>query len=101
MSNRKRKTALVQNAAKSTALAPTKPESEHFGVQDLQHTDGLISFLASMIMDSRRGHVKPPVAAVCFNGVGKMVKVFELAQKYGIPNTNGSSKELQLYSDAV
>lgn len=55
--------------------------------------------LAALIVDSVRGHMKPQVASAAINGVGKMLKIVEMEQKYGIVGEDEVRKELTLYKD--
>jgi hypothetical protein len=70
------------------------PRSIGIASRGIRTSRDAANFLSALVSDVASETMKPKVASVCVNGIGKLLKVVEMQQKYGTPDGQGHVLEL-------
>lgn len=70
------------------------PRSAGIASRGIRTSRDAANFLSALVSDVASEAMKPKVASVCVNGIGKLLKVVEMQHKYGTPDGQGQVLQL-------
>ncbi len=81
---------------KSASLAKRRPQCLQIAKQGIQTGGDFALMMSALMSDVVEGKIAPQVANATTNAGGKLLKVVEMTQKYGIPISGSPQKILRL-----